>query len=172
MKKQIAFLLCLLMILSLFSCESNEDLAEPLSSDNITSHLSEAEIAMEMYEAAIKGEIRVFDELLGEGKLEDCLFLSSNLLLGECEILSKAILDIDGDGINEYVIQSEENDHILLHYYNGKVYSYSFDRSNFYNLNTDGSFYWADNWSNDAEGEISVHGLNRVTFNGSSLNVK
>ena len=133
---------------------------------------TEAEIAMEMYKAAIKGEICVFDERLGEIKLEDCRFPSINLRLGECEILNKAILDMDGDGINEYVIQAETKDHIVLHYYNGKVYSYCFDRSNFYNLNTDGSFYWTDNWSNDAYGGIWVRGLNQIAFDGSSLSIK
>ncbi len=129
---------------------------------------NETETAMEMYEAAIKGEICVFDERLGEVKLEDCRFPNHNLRLGECEILSKAILDMDGDGINEYVIQSETKDHIVLHYYNGKVYSYGFDNRHFYNLNTDGSFYWSDSY----ESENWAHGLNQITFNGSSFSIK
>ncbi len=129
---------------------------------------NETERAMEMYEAAIKGEICVFDERLGEVKLEDCRFPSQNLRLGECEILSKAILDMDGDGINEYVIQSETKDHIVLHYYNDKVYSYGFDNRHFYNLNTDGSFYWSDSY----ESENWAHGLNQIIFNGSSFSIK
>ncbi len=163
MKKYIAFSLCVIMILSLFSCKLNENQDALPPNEN-----TEAERAMEMYEAAIKGEICVFDGFLGEVKLEDCRFPSNNLRLGECEILSKAILDMDGDGINEYVIQSEAKDHIVLHYYNGKVYSYCFDRSNFYNLNTDGSFYWSDSY----EFENWTHGLNQITFNGSSLSIK
>ena len=183
MKKLVAFLLCLIMILSLFSCMSNEnqnDLSsnentslsdvndDSTDDDNTTLQLSKAETAMKMYEAAIKGELCVFDELLGEVKLEDCRFTSNNLRLGECEILGKAILDMDGDGINEYVIQSEEKDHIVLHYFNGKVYSYCFGRSNFYNLKTDGSFYWSDSY----ESENWSHGLNQISFNGSSLSIK
>ena len=143
MKKYITFLLCLIMTLSLFSCELNEDqgsLSQNDNKNNTSIQTSDSEKAMEMFEAAINGEICVFDELLGEVKLEDCRFPSNNLRLGECEILSKAILDMDGDGINEYIIQSEAKDHIVLHYYNGNVYSYCFDNSNFYNLNTDGSF--------------------------------
>ena len=183
MKKLVAFLLCLMMILSLFSCMSNENQNDLSSNENTslsdvnddstddddtTLQLSKAETAMEMYEAAIKGELCVFDELLGEVKLEDCRFTSNNLRLGECEILGKAILDMDGDGINEYVIQSEEKDHIVLHYFNGKVYSYCFGRSNFYNLKTDGSFYWSDSY----ESENWSHGLNQISFNGSSLSIK
>ena len=186
MKKYFAFLLCLMMILSLVSCKLNEDqdtlsqnentnsdsIENDNTNNNTSTQISDAEKAMEMYEAAIKGEICVVDGFLGEVKLEDCRFLSNNLRLGECEILSKAILDMDGDGINEYVIQSETKDHIVLHYYNGKVYSYCFDRSNFFNLNTDGSYYWTDNWGNDAYGGIWVRGLNQITFNGSSLSIK
>ncbi len=129
---------------------------------------TEAEIAMKMYEAAINDEICVVDESLCEIKLEDCRFPSDNLRLGECEILSKAILDMDGDGINEYIIQSETKDHIVLHYYNGKVYSYCFDSSNFYNLNTDGSFYWIDS------GELNncTRGHNQIAFDESLLNIK
>ena len=146
MKKYIAFLLCLMMILSLFSCNSKENQPTPLQNENTndtSTQISEAAKAMGMYEAAIKGEICVFDEHLGEVKLKACRFPSDNLRLDECEILSKAILDMDEDGINEYVIQSPDKDHIILHYHDGKVYSYCFDSSNFYNLNTDGSFYWS-----------------------------
>ena len=183
MKKYIAFLLCLIMILSFVSCGSNED-QDDLSSnengglsdvndgntndDNITPSVSENEKAMQMYEAAIKGEICVFDESLGEIKLKDCRFPSNDLSLGECEILNKSILDIDGDGINEYVIQSPDKDHIVLHYYGGKVFSYCFDKNNFYNLNTDGSFYWSDSY----ESENWTRGLNQITFDGSSLSIK
>ncbi len=170
------------MILSLFSCKSNQnqDTVPPnentdssdIVEDDGANDISKAERAMEMYEAAIKGEICVFDGFLGEVKLKDCRFPSDNLRLDECDILNKAILDMDGDGINEYVIQSETKDHIVLHYYNGKVYSYCFDRSNFYNLNTDGSFYWADNWWDDSNGGILVRGLNQITFNGASLSIE
>ena len=186
MKKYITFLLCLMMILSLASCELNEDqdalsrnentnsdsIENDNTNNNTSTQISDAEKVMQMYEAAIKGEICVFDERSGEIKLKYCRFPNNNLRLGECEILNKAILDMDGDGINEYVIQSETKDHIVLHYNNGKVYSYCFDRSNFYNLNTDGSFYWTDDWSNDAYGGIWVRGLNQIVFDGSSLSIK
>ena len=130
--------------------------------------LSQAEIAMEMYEAAINDDICVVDESFCEVKLKDCRFPSDNLRLAECEILNKAILDMDGDGINEYIIQSETKDHIVLHYYNGKVYSYCFDSRDFYNLNTDGSFYWIDSY----ESTNCTRGYNRIAFDGSSLSIK
>ncbi len=210
MKKIVSFLLCLMVLLLLFSCKSNqnqddlpqneetassdtvdtdgvnEEIAssdtvdndgvneETASSDTVDNdgindntniQLSEPERAIKMYDAAIKGEICVFNELLDEIKLEDCRFPSNDLRLGECEILSKAILDMDQDGISEYVIQSEAKDHIVLHYYDGKVYTYCFDSNDFYNLNTDGSFYWIDSCN-------KTRGLNQISFNGPSLSIK
>ena len=163
MKNIVAAALCLIMLMSLFSCNienSNDNKDNDITSNTDSNTSSEetdttpiqktqSEIAMQMYEAAIKDEICVVDEHSGEIKLKDCRFPSNNLRLGECEILSKAILDMDGDGINEYIIQSEAKDHIVLHYYDGKVYSYCFDSMNFFNLNTDGSFYWIDSYEID-----------------------
>ncbi len=174
MKNHVAFLLCLITVLSLFSCSLNQDTLPQnesgesfdITNDHATTQLSEAKRAMELYEAAIKGEISVFDEHLDEVKLEDCRFPSNNLRLGECEILYNAILDMDQDGINEYVIQSEAKDHIVLHYHNGKVYSYCFDKRDFYHLNTDGSFYWID------YSENGYRGLNKISFDESSLSIK
>ena len=133
-----------------------------------TSLYTEAEIAMEMYEAAINDKICVIDEHLGEIKLKACRFPSNNARIDECKLLTKAILDLDGDGINEYVIQSPDKDHIVLHYYNGKVYSYGFDNSRFHNLNTDGSFYWRDSYGS----KNWTRGLNQITFDRSSLSIK
>jgi len=182
MKKYIAFLLCLIMILSLISCNFNDD-KDDLSSnengglsdvddgstndDNVTPSVSEAEKAMQAYEAAIKGEIYVVDEQFGEISLNDCRFLTNNVTVGECKFINKAILDMDGDGINEYVIQAQdEADHIVLHYYDGKVYSYSFGVTEFRHLNTNGTFYWLSN------SNYWVGGLSRLVFNGSSISIE
>lgn len=176
MKRFIAFLLCFIAILPLGSCGSNGDQntnpqnedTEPHPINNTSAHTYEAEKAMQMYEAALNDEICVFDEHLGEIKLKACRFPSDNLRVDECKILYKAILDMDGDGINEYVIQSPNKDHIVLHYYGGKVFSHCFENNRFYNLMTDGSFYWSDPF----ESENWTHGLNQITFNGASLSIK
>ncbi len=137
MRKFVAAALCLIMLMSLFSCDienSNDNKDNDITSntDSNTSQeetdatpiqKTQSEIAMKMYEQAIKGEICIIDEHLGEIKLKDCQFPSDGLRLDDCDILYKAILDMDGDGINEYVIKSETKEHIVLHYYDGKVYS-------------------------------------------------
>ena len=180
MKKYIAFLLCLIMILSFVSCGSNED-QDDLSSnengglsdvnddstndENITPSVSENEKAMQMYEAAINDEICVIDEHLGEIKLKACRFPSNNVRIDECNFLTKSILDLDGDGVDEFVIKSSDYDHIILRYYNGKVYSYGFYINQ---LNTDGTFYWSDS---SVTGDWSG-GLNKIISEGETLITK
>ena len=146
MKRFVAVLLCLMMLLSLFSCETPAEKNDISTSDEADTPFDsgtkppetdpgensgvvhpEAKKAMEMYESAINGEICVFDEQLGEIELKNCRFASDNLKLDEYDMLNKAILDLDGDGLCEYVIQSPLKDHLVLRYHDGKVYCYSFD---------------------------------------------
>ena len=121
MKNLFAFLLCLIVILSLFSCKPSEDqdaFLQNESTDNSTpAQAPEAEKAMQMYESAIKGDICVFDERAGETSLKSLRFTSNGLSLGEINFLKKAVQDIDGDGVNEYVIRSLDDKHILLRCY-------------------------------------------------------
>ena len=188
MKKYIALLLCLVMIISMFSCnltqenkdaESSTALTEEHPEKDVTegedttgstesTQITEAERAMQMYEAAIIGEICVVDERLGEVKLKNCRFPSNDWPLSACKILYNAILDMDGDGVNEYVIKSPDHECIILRYYNDKVYSYWLDTVDFYNFNTDGSFHWYDNLEEDEW----VCGLSKIVFDGETLNVK
>lgn len=183
MKKICCLLLSLIMIISLVSCtfESNKNVSNTSEESSVNTSATELSYdnnannkpslnteAEKMYRAALEDKIYVVDEQLGEVKLKDCRFPSNNLRLGDCEFLSKALLDMNKDGVKELVIQSEDKDHIILHYYDGKVYSYSFDIKNFYNLNTDGTFYWSDNsLSNEC-----LCGLNRIVFDGASLKIE
>ena len=192
MKKYIAFLLCLIMIILRVSGETKKDNEdkddsslnqntnfEPSDSldgdntnDNSSTPVSEAEKAMNLYEAALNNEICVFDEQLGEISIKDCRFLNNNVTVGECERINKAILDMDGDGINEYVLQSaDESDHIVLHYYDENIYSYSFGNTDFRHLNTNGTFYWSK-FPNGSYTANWICGLNRLVFDGSSVSIQ
>jgi hypothetical protein len=178
MKKRLAFLLCFMMTFSLASCilepAATRDTAANTITTNLPTESGESttntspvsnEIAMEMYEAAIKGEICVIDERLGEIKLKACRVPSNNVRIDECNFLTKSILDLDGDGVDEFVIKSSDYDHIILRYYNGKVYSYGFYINQ---LNTDGTFYWSDS---SVTGDWSV-GLNKIISEGETLITK
>lgn len=180
MKKLVAVLMCFMMIPSVVSCEKNENpdtlsqnentVSDSVESDDTNTEpiqTSKPEKAMEMYKAAINDEINVIDRDLGEIKLSDCIFPNNNLRLGDCEFLKRAVVDMDGDGSKEYIIQSEAKDHIVLRYYNGKVYSFGFDSDSFHNLNTDGSFYWR----RFSDSDEPCVGLNQLSFDGSSLSI-
>ena len=204
MKKYIAFLLCLIMLLS--SCNSdkenntassNNDTTDKeqnsaQSSDNTATDNNAATdnntttnnntpldeplfkrseehyIAMEAYAAVIKGETCAIDERLGEINLKDYHFPSNDTRLEECRLLEKAVLDVDGDGIGEFVIKSPDQEYIILRYYNGKVYSYCLNSCDYYKFNTDGTFYWAISPDTSA----MECGLSKITFDGDSLNVR
>ena len=200
MKKYIAFLLCLTMLSSLFSCNaekgkdtdpSNIDATDKeqnntQSSDNTTTdnHTAvddnttmdeplferneEHYIAMRAYAAAIKGETCIIDEHLGEIKLKDYHFPSNYTILEEFRLLKKAVMDVDGDGIGEFVIKSSDQEYIILRHYDGKVYSYCLDNCDYYKFNTDGTFYWAISPDTSA----LECGLSKITFDGESLNVR
>ena len=181
MKKLTALLLASNLMLSMTSCDFMKHFNDLKSEDpniDITDEKedrdealppSSDETAMQMYEAAIKGEICVMDERLGEIKLKACRFPGNNLRLDESIIEGKVILDMDGDEVSEYVIFAGSGDSIILHYHDGKVYAYSFCFEQLYNLNTDGSFYWSEHES----GKLSfTHGSSRLSFYGEQLRIK
>ncbi|MBQ9779597.1 MAG: hypothetical protein IJW00_01500 [Clostridia bacterium] len=126
------------------------------------------DIAMQMYEAAIHDEIYVFDERLGEAKLKSLRFPSNDTSLDAYKLLQKAILDVDQDGVSEYVIQSPDHEYIILRCYNGKVFSYRLDACDFYKFNTDGTFYWCHS---PESGEREC-GLSKIIFVGEAINIK
>ena len=201
MKKYVAFLLCLIMLSSLFSCNvdkenytdsstgdtTDKEQNSTQSSDNtaadnnaatdnnntttdepIFERTEENYIAMRAYAAAIKGELCVIDERLGEINLKDYHFPNDNTKLEECKLLTNAILDVDGDDIKEFVIKSSDQKYIILRCYNDKVYSYCLDSCDYYKFNTDGTFYWAIS----PETSARECGLSKITFDGETLNVR
>lgn len=168
MKKYIALLLCVVIMTSLIACNSErEQDSEPTQSSETAdeSVLVENELAMQMYEDVIHGEICMVDEHLGEIKLQEYRFSNSGVGLDECKWLRRAVLDVDRDGINETVIKADGNDHILLRCMDGTVYSYGLDRYEYYKFNTDGTFYWYDS-SEESAWEC---GLNEIVFEGDRL---
>ncbi len=136
-----------------------------------TSLYTEAEIAMEMYESAVNDEICVWDEQLREVKLKVCRFPSNDLRLDKSIFYGKVILDMDQDGICEYIIQSYAHDSILLHYYDGKVYSFAFAFKELNNLKEDGSFYWSGPFIQDENSLTGVYnsGAKKLSFDGANI---
>ena len=185
MKKFVSFLLCLVMMLSLLSCESNESQDDLLSNENsgssaigsrttqtnnsstndyIPPQISESEIAMRMYEAALKNEIKVYETDIEEWNyLKDCKTPYDRIPLCRTERMGYVYMDFDGDLINELVIDC--GDTLILRYYEGIVYVYPFTFGNM-QLNTDGSYGWYHIEQNFDYGE------NQLAFDGAELKTR
>jgi hypothetical protein len=133
--------------------------------DNTTLQLSKAEIAMEMYEAVLKNEIKVYETDIEEyNYLKDCKTPYNRIPICELERLRYAYMDVDGDSINELVIDC--GDTLILRYYEGTVYVYPFTFRNIYQLNTDGSYNW------NHTGQDFEYGENQLVFDGAELKPK
>ena len=179
MRKIVAAALCLIMLMSLFSCniENSNDNKDNDITSNTDSNTSaeetdatpiqktQSEIAMEMYEAAINNEIKVYETDIQEyNYLADCKTPYNRIPLADCEQLKYAYTDMDNDSINELVIDC--GDTLLLRYYEGTVYLYSFTFRNLYDLNTDGSYSW------NHTGQDFEHGEKQIYFEGAELKAK
>jgi len=127
--------------------------------------LSHAERAMQAYEAALKNKIRVCETDIEEyNYLKDYKTPYNRIPLCELERLRYAYMDVDGDSINELVIDC--GDTLILRYYEGTVYIYSFIFRNLYYLNTDGSYSW------NHTGTDFEYGENQIYFEGSALKTR
>lgn len=169
MKKIVAIFLCLLTLFAV-SCsrgQAESDTQAGLPADQPDYN----EIASKMFDDVINDKICVIDEQLGEIKLKECRFPSTNARIDEIIIRGKAVLDLDGDGVNEYIIKAYSNDCIILHYNDGKVYSFAFEFESFNNLKIDGTFYW--NGPNlcpeDPYVGIFDSGASRIEFDGAEI---
>ena len=127
--------------------------------------LSHAERAMQAYEAALKNEIRVCETDIEEWNyLKDCKTPYNRIPLCELERLRYAYMDVDGDSINELVVDG--GDTLILRYYEGTVYVYPFTFRNMYQLNTDGSYNW------NHTGQDFEYGENQLAFDIAKLKPK
>ena len=179
MKKIVAAALCLIMLMSLFSCNienSNDNKDNDITSNTDSNTSSEetdttpiqktqSEIAMEMYESVLNNEIKVYATDIQEyNYLANCKTPYNRIPLADCEQLKYAYTDMDNDSINELVIDC--GDTLLLRYYAGTVYVYSFTFRNLYDLNTDGSHSW------NHTGLDFEYGEEQIYFEGAELKTK
>jgi hypothetical protein len=126
----------------------------PIRSPNASPYLEQA-YAMEAYSEVLKNDIPVY-EVNGTSVGEPCFLRDiktpyDRTPLGEIEELKYAYLDVDGDMINDLIIDC--GDILVLRYYDGDIYVYPFTFRNMYRLNTDGSYNWTHTGQNFEYGE-------------------
>ena len=162
MKKYIAFLLCLIMLLSLVSCnETNDELDAQLSDDAENTTVQETpkntivpdnkedsvfdtvqnEQARQAYGMALRNEIKIYYPIL------DSMTPAETYFERICGVekgnpTRQTLIDMDKDGVQELVL-AYEYFYILLHFENGMVYGTDFDLNSMETMYTDGSFAWS-----------------------------
>ena len=176
MKKIVAAALCLIMLMSLFSCDienSNDNKDNDITSNTDSNTSSEetdttpiqktqSEIAMKIYESVLNNEIKVYETDIQEyNYLANCKTPYNRIPIADCEQLKYVYTDMDNDSIHELVIDC--GDTLLLRYYEGTIYVYPFTFRQLYNLNTDGSYSW------NHTGQDFEYGKNQIYFEGAEL---
>ena len=183
MKKIIAAALCLIMLLSLFSCNHNNgnitDLSDNDTSDTTTTFFDEDrtdmgdknteeqpkeneslqnQMALQAYGKAIRNEINVYCPLLLSDIPSETFF--EGIGYPEKGIpTAQALVDMDNDGIEELIL-AYDGFFILLHFENDIVYATDFNFASMETIYTDGSFSWSH--TDDIFGYEC--GISRVSF--------
>ena len=93
--------------------------------------------------------------------MNDCKTPYNRIPLCELERMGYVYIDIDGDLINELIIDC--GDTLILRYYEGIVYLYSFTFRQLSHLYIDGSYSW------NHTGENFEYGGSRIYFEGTEL---
>ena len=183
MKKIVAAALCLITLLSLFSCNHNNgnitDLSDNDTSDTTTTFFDEDrtdmgdknteeqpseneslqnKMALQAYGKAIRNEINVYYPLINSATPSETYF---ERICGaeKGTPTAQALVDMDNDGIEELIL-SYDSFFILLHLENDKVYGTDFHLSSMETIYTDGSFSWSH--TDDIFGYEC--GISRVSF--------
>lgn len=128
-----------------------------------TSVFTEAEVARYAYDAVLKNIIQVRHKANAEWLyLKDCKSPYTQTRLYEMkEHLSYVYQDLDGDGIDELIIDC--GDTMILRYYMGVVYLYDFTFRQMYDLSTDGTFSW------NHTGEDFEYGATQLYFDENEI---
>ena len=123
---------------------------------------TERETANQAYIDVLENQAKVYHTETNEYVyLTDCKTPYENTPLSAVSNLSYALVDLDGDLLNELIIDC--GDLLILRYYEGTVYLYPFVFRNMYDLNTDGSYTWSHN------GADFEHGQGLIYFDGTTL---
>lgn len=129
-----------------------------------TSLYTEAEIAMEMYEAVLDNKVKIYNSNYTNNDkyiyLKDFKSYDVSLSLCETTDLSYSYIDINGDSVKELFIHHGEIS--IFWYHQGIVYGYSPGIAND-DLNHDGSFDWRTYSENFGYGE------SKFVLNGSKI---
>lgn len=175
MKKFAALALSLTLLFSASSCiaspvspdtlsesmteQEGTNLCEPTPTDPITPESSQP--IDQTYLDVLENKIKIYDtQNESFCYLIDCKDPYLQTPLYECTNLTYALVDLDGDTVNELVIECPGGT-LLLRYYEwyceGTVFVYEFTFRNMYYLCTDGTYSWNHNGSDFEYGQKQLY---------------
>lgn len=181
MKKILAFTLCFLMCLSLFSCEKDTDKMNEKTTDETTyasdkastsknngvnkapstqtkPTLSKKELAMQAYNAVLNNELILHYPTHNSTSIKE-LYLKDIYSSDQYYNTTYAMIDMDQDGIEEMVI-ANSSEKVILRYENDIVYGFEFSYNSMKQIYTDGSFSWS------YYGNPSEYGVSKLSLAG------
>ena len=183
MRKFVAAALCLITLLSLFSCNHNNgnitDLSDNDTSDTTTTFFDEDrtdmgdknteeqpkeneslqnQMALQAYGKAIRNEINVYYPQIYSATPAETYFEKIRGAENGTPT-AQALVDMDNDGIKELIL-AYDGFFILLHFENDIVYATDFNFASMETIYTDGSFSWSH--TDDIFGYEC--GISRVSF--------
>ena len=135
----------------------NESVTLPIRTNTLDQNaFTKADEAIMVYEQVLNGRCQVFD-VLWESYfyLKDVSTPYMMTPLQDESSLRYAYTDMDKDGVCELVIDC--GDTLILRYYAGTVFLYSFTFRNLYYLQTDGSHSWNHTGSDFEYGETQLY---------------
>jgi len=107
----------------------------------------------------------VYDTATGEFLyLKDCKTPTTQTRLGNFSHCLYSYTDLDGDQVSELVIDC--GDKLILRYFEGRVYLYSFMFREMNRLYTDGSYLW------NRDDKTFTYGVSQLTFDGATLKIR
>ena len=89
--------------------------------------------------------------------------------IGSFESVEICFLDMDGDGIEEFLLRSDIKDHIILRYHNGTVCLYEYSYKEMGRVYDDGSFSWSS--PTYLEDYSHQYGISTLSFHEDSARV-
>lgn len=184
MKKILAFAICVLMCVTLYSCAKSNHSSEKISSETSipnnenphsngnsinkipsVSKPTTKEIITKAYQDVLNNE-RTIKYPLRDSENFNEIYIKDIYYFDHYNNATQAIIDMDNDG-NDEMIVANNGKKVILHYENDTVYGFNFSSNALDTVYTDGSFYWYH-----YENNISEHGVSRISFVNGRLKFK
>ncbi len=141
--------------------------ATPSASDNQSEPPSVSNVfdaALDAYKAVLENKANFYSTENEKSVLLNDFLENKEIIVKTFAIWGFTILDMDGDGIPEIVLDlGPPGLYEVLHYYEGDVYGYMFSNRQLGNLKTDGIFRWSSSAFHNGYGRLKFESAECIT---------